>query len=81
MGYHCPSAYNPAEFFIKTLAVVPGCEDNCKQTVKRICEHFAVSEYAKQIEIVVQYEFHLGENDGGVGCVQYFYVCICNKIL
>lgn len=64
MGYHFPSAYNPAEFFIKALAVVPGCEEMCKQTIKSICEHFAVSDYAKQIDVVVQYEFHLGENEG-----------------
>lgn len=64
MGYYCPSAYNPAEFFIKALAVVPGCEENCKQAIKGICDQFVVSEYAKQIEVVVQYEFHLGENEG-----------------
>lgn len=80
MGYHCPSAYNPAEFFIKTLAIIPDCEENCKATVRRICENFAVSEYAKQIEVVVQYEFHLGENEG----VSYNFCCvgyIGNKIL
>lgn len=78
MGYHCPSAYNPAEFFIKALAVVPGCEENCKQAIKGICDQFAVSEYAKQIEVVVQYEFHLGENEG----VSFFDVnAFANKYL
>lgn len=63
MGYQCPSAYNPADFLIKTLAVVPDWEENCRQTIKKICDHFAVSDFAKEVEIVIQYEFHKGENE------------------
>jgi ABC-type multidrug transport system ATPase subunit len=60
VGYKCPSSYNPADFFIKTLATTPGFEENCKQSIKRICDHFAVSDYNKEVDVVVQYEFHMG---------------------
>ncbi|XP_028131579.2 protein scarlet isoform X1 [Diabrotica virgifera virgifera] len=60
MGYVCPTSYNPADFYIKTLSTTPGYEDNCRQTVKRICDQFAVSDEAKEVEIVVQYELHMG---------------------
>ncbi|CAH1102771.1 unnamed protein product [Psylliodes chrysocephalus] len=61
MGYVCPSSYSPADFYIKTLAMTPGYEDNSRQTIKRICDQFAVSDYAKEVEIVVQYELHMGK--------------------
>lgn len=60
MGYKCPSSYNPADFFIKTLATAPGYEENSKQSIKRICDHFAVSDYNREVDVVVQYEFHMG---------------------
>lgn len=40
--------------------MTPGAEEASKQTVKKICDHFAVSEYVKEINVVVQYEFHMG---------------------
>lgn len=60
LGFICPSSYSPADFFIKTLATTPGYETNSKVTVKRICDHYAVSDYAKEVDVVVQYEFHMG---------------------
>ncbi|KAK4875875.1 hypothetical protein RN001_012297 [Aquatica leii] len=62
LGYNCPSNYNPADFYIRTLALTPGSEDASKQTIRHICDHFAVSEYVKEIDIVVQYEFHMGRS-------------------
>ncbi|XP_066247718.1 protein scarlet [Euwallacea similis] len=59
-GFNCPSSYSPADFFIKTLAMTPGHESNSRMTVKKICDHFTVSDYAKEVEVVVQYEFHMG---------------------
>lgn len=56
----CPTAYNPADFYIKSLACTPGDETNSRRAIKRFCDQFAVSEYAREIEVVVQYEFHLG---------------------
>nr|XP_022907988.1 protein scarlet-like [Onthophagus taurus] len=60
LGYKCPHNYNPADFFIRTLAVTPGFEETSKQTIKRICNQFAVSDYIKEVDVVVQYEFHMG---------------------
>ncbi|XP_050304977.1 protein scarlet isoform X2 [Anthonomus grandis grandis] len=60
LGLICPSSYSPADFFIKTLACAPGYENNSKMAVKRICDRFAVSDYAKEVDVVVQYEFHMG---------------------
>ncbi|KAG5892103.1 hypothetical protein JTB14_008072 [Gonioctena quinquepunctata] len=60
MGYTCPSSYSPADFFIKTTSTTPGYEENSRQAIKRICDHFVVSDYSKEVEVVVQYEFHMG---------------------
>jgi len=32
-GLGCPVNYNPADYFIMTLAVVPDAEEECKQKV------------------------------------------------
>lgn len=60
MGYICPTSYNPSDFYIRTLGCTPGDEANSRRAIKRICDQFAVSEYAKEIEVLVQYEFHIG---------------------
>ncbi|KAB0802093.1 hypothetical protein PPYR_04279 [Photinus pyralis] len=62
LGYNCPNNYNPADFYIRTLAVTPGSEEASKQTIRYICDHFAVSEYIKEVEMVIQYEFHMGRS-------------------
>ncbi|XP_030764169.1 ABC transporter G family member 36-like [Sitophilus oryzae] len=72
MGFACPSSYSPADFFIKTLAT-PGYETNSKMAVKRICDHFAVSDFAKEVDVVVQYEFHMGRAGIILKRVNYFY--------
>lgn len=60
LGYKCPKNYSPSDFFIKTLAVTPGLEEESRQAVKQICNHFSVSDYARELDVVVQYEFHMG---------------------
>lgn len=39
---------------------MPGAENASKLSIKRICDQFAVSDYAKEVDVVVQYEFHMG---------------------
>jgi len=34
LGYPCPMNFNPADYFVHTLAIVPGEEDACKERVK-----------------------------------------------
>lgn len=45
----CPTNYNPADFFVEKLAIVPGREDESRETVRKICDAFAVSEYSNRI--------------------------------
>lgn len=49
MGAICPANYNPADFFIQLLAVVPGREETCRQTVELVCDAFAHSEAGLKI--------------------------------
>ena len=34
LGYPCPDNFNPADFFVRTLAIKPGNEENCRNRVK-----------------------------------------------
>lgn len=45
----CPTNYNPADFYVETLAVVPGKEEESRETIRKICDAFAVSEYQTKI--------------------------------
>nr|CAD7598245.1 unnamed protein product [Timema genevievae] len=49
MGAACPSNYNPADYFIQLLAVIPTREDSCKQTIELICDNFQNSEIGLKI--------------------------------
>lgn len=40
MGMKCPSNYNPADFYVHELAVIPGKEEKCKKKVNRICDMY-----------------------------------------
>ncbi|KAK9736641.1 ABC transporter [Popillia japonica] len=40
----CPHNYNPADYFVQLLAVVPGREESCKQAISMICDKFEKSE-------------------------------------
>lgn len=33
LGYRCPSKYNPADFYVKELAIVPGKEFECRNKI------------------------------------------------
>ena len=62
MGYTCPPTYNPADFYVQTLAVIPGLEDTSRATVRAISDRFIVSSTAKQIDLLIQYEASLGQD-------------------
>ncbi|GAU97405.1 hypothetical protein RvY_08711-1 [Ramazzottius varieornatus] len=44
IGIHVPEDYNPADFFVHQLAIIPGHEDECRAKAKEICDKFAVSD-------------------------------------
>ncbi|KAL7640652.1 UNVERIFIED_CONTAM: hypothetical protein RMT77_008927 [Armadillidium vulgare] len=56
LNHKCPPTFNPADFYIHTLAVLPGHEVRSRDRIKRICNNFAVSTYAKDIEITIQHQ-------------------------
>ena len=56
LGFVCPEQYNPADFYIKTLAVYPGKEDESRENIRSICDAFSVSEQGREIEEKVRAE-------------------------
>ncbi|XP_037797831.1 protein scarlet-like [Penaeus monodon] len=67
LGHKCPSTFNPADYYIHTLAVLPGHEHRSRERIKRICDNFAVSAYSKDIDITIQYQDNMciSQSDSG----------------
>jgi len=62
MGHVCPEHFNPADFYIRTLAVYPGKEEESKKNISAICDAFANSpQYEsmeeKVLDEIARYEF------------------------
>ena len=34
LEYRCPSDFNPADFYVQTLAIIPGKEEECNERIK-----------------------------------------------
>lgn len=43
IGFRCPANYNPADFYVHELAVIPGQEIQCRKKINRICDYFEKS--------------------------------------
>lgn len=54
LGATCPSNYNPADYFIQLLAVVPGKELACRHAVNRVCDMFENSKIGRKIVFEVE---------------------------
>lgn len=65
-GYLCPVTYNPTDYFIKVLALTPGSEGASRQAIKSLCDRFAVSDAAKELDMEIQLEFHLMDHEDEV---------------
>ena len=48
-GLKCPKKYNPADYFIKQLAIMPAQREECLQKVTRINEAFAGSRFYSEL--------------------------------
>lgn len=59
LGYECPVSYNPADFFVTTLAIAPKDEDSSHRAAQKICDAFLSSDACKEIDITVQLELHV----------------------
>ncbi|XP_065075064.1 protein white isoform X2 [Ochlerotatus camptorhynchus] len=49
LGIPCPPNYNPADFYVQMLAIAPNKETECRDTIKKICDSFAVSPIAREV--------------------------------
>lgn len=49
MNAPCPMNYNPADFYVQFLAIVPGKEEESRETIRKICDSFAVSPTSNEI--------------------------------
>ncbi|KAH3715726.1 protein white-like [Dreissena polymorpha] len=49
IGFPCPMNFNPADFYIHTMAVRPGKETECKARIEQICDKFDESQICKEI--------------------------------
>ncbi|XP_058798504.1 protein white isoform X1 [Phymastichus coffea] len=54
LGVSCPSNYNPADYFIQLLAIVPGRENACRRTIDLICNNFENSDAGVKISAKIQ---------------------------
>ncbi len=64
LGYPCPTNYNPADFYIRTLAVVPGQEaDVCRQRIMHITESFASSDDGEAVQLTLSGRVGNGDGD------------------
>ncbi|XP_068154443.1 protein white [Drosophila tropicalis] len=50
VGAQCPTNYNPADFYVQVLAVVPGRELESRDRIAKICDNFAISKVARDME-------------------------------
>ncbi|XP_062517759.1 protein white-like isoform X2 [Corticium candelabrum] len=49
LEYPCPDNYNPADFYVHTLAIVPGRESECKERIKQLCDKYDESSEAQLV--------------------------------
>jgi len=53
LNLEVPNNYNPADFFIKNLAVAPNKREECIENIKKICAAYEKSEARrKKLEII-----------------------------
>ena len=53
-GLPCPANYNPADFYIHTLATVPGQEVQSRQAIYEICDNFKASQNGHELFETIQ---------------------------
>lgn len=63
INFPCPEDYNPSDYFIQTLAIVPGKEIECREQVKNICDKFSESQLATELRSDVKVQEDLVENE------------------
>ncbi|XP_044732202.1 protein white [Chrysoperla carnea] len=51
LGATCPITYNPADYYVQLLAVVPNREDSCRQTIDMICDNYQTSDLGQRVTL------------------------------
>lgn len=54
LGAQCPTNYNPADYYVQVLAVMPGKEQESKERIAKICDNFAVGRVSREMEQTFQ---------------------------
>ena len=52
-GFPCPKNHNPAEHYLKVLAIAPGEEACCRHRVGEICHKFDQSDPGKSFDYII----------------------------
>lgn len=65
LGYSCPTTYNPADFFISTLAVDPEREAECRAFVHSTCDTFVSSGEGHALQHAVEANMQRAANGSG----------------
>ncbi|XP_052810071.1 protein white-like isoform X2 [Mya arenaria] len=65
-GFPCPVNFNPADFYIHTMAVIPGKETECKAQIESICDKFQSSDESKTMLTDIK---RIGENPKETGII------------
>lgn len=60
LGVPCPVNYNPADYFVQLLAIAPNKEQECRTTIKKICDSYAVSTLAEEVNTLAS---NVGSNE------------------
>lgn len=45
LGFQCPLTYNPSDFYIKTLAIMPNSREESLKRAKKVCDSFEQSKF------------------------------------
>lgn len=53
MNAPCPTNYNPIDFYVQLLAIVPSREAESRETIRKICDAYAVSDLAKNVQTLI----------------------------
>ncbi|XP_033355100.1 protein white-like isoform X3 [Bombus vosnesenskii] len=69
LGAACPSNYNPADYFVQMLAVVPGQETSCRHAINTVCDTFQKSDHG--IKIALEAEAVSGEFEDSLQDAKY----------
>lgn len=62
-GHPCPTNFNPADFYVKKISMVPGQEEVARKSITKMISTYETSDYARGVKKVISgAEDHSGSN-------------------